>query len=147
MKATMRLGRQFGHWMLVLVLGLSTGTALADVVVIVSSSSPVASLGKNQLADIFLGKVARFPGGREAVPIDQKEGTVERDEFYIRFIGKSSAQMKAYWSKVIFTGRGQPPREMADSSDVKKQIAENPNAIGYIDRADVDASVRILQLK
>lgn len=142
----MRPGKQVGRCVLVLALALVSGgdAVLADVVVIVSSRSPVAELSKNQLADIFLSKVMRFPDGREAVPIDQKEGTPARDEFYDRFTGKSAAQIKAHWSKLIFTGRGQPPKEMPNSGEVKKQVAGNPNAIGYIEQAEVDGSVKVL---
>ena len=63
---------------------------------------------ERQGTDIFLGRATRFPNGLLAVPIDQVEGSAAREEFYTRFVGKSAAQMKAYWSKIIFTGRGQP---------------------------------------
>ena len=52
--------------------------------------------------------------------------------------------LKAQWSKIIFTGRGQPPRQASSSSEAKKIIAENPNAIGDIDGSAVDGSVRVL---
>jgi hypothetical protein len=55
---------------------------------------------------------------------------------------RTPALMKAYWTKRIFTGRGQPPRELPNSAAVRKLVAENPGMIGYIDRAALDASVR-----
>ena len=54
------------------------------------------------------------------------------------------AQMKAHWAKIIFTGRGHPPEEAANSAEVKKLIVNNPNAIGYIDKSLVDATVKVL---
>jgi ABC-type phosphate transport system substrate-binding protein len=125
-------------------LSLGVGVAEAEVVAVVSSSSPVTTLSKNQVADIFLGKTVRFPDGRRVVPIDQAEGTVARDEFYIQYTGKSAAQLKAHWSKIIFTGRGQPPRAVANSSEIKAQLAGNPNAIGYIERNSADDTVTVL---
>ena len=133
--------------MQILALCLSADAVLADVVVVVSSNSPVVELSKNQLEDIFLYKVKRFPDGREAVPIDLAEGTVTRDEFYARFTGKSPAQIRAHWSKIIFTGRGLPPKAVLNSSEVKELIVENPNAIGYIEQSEVDSRVRVLLLK
>ncbi len=114
------------------------------VVAVVSAKSPVTALNAEQVADIFLGKTSRFPDGRPAVPIDQPEDSPVRDRFYSEFTGKSPAQVKAWWSKLIFTGRAQPPRQAADSSDAKKIVAANPNAIGYIDARQVDSSVRVL---
>jgi hypothetical protein len=116
----------------------------ADVVAVVSSKSAVTTLSKSQVLDIFLGKSARFPDGSQAVPIDQSEGMIVRDEFYTKLAGKSAAQMKAYWSKIIFTGRGQPPKALPNGADVKKQLLENPNAIGYMDEKMVDASLRVV---
>jgi ABC-type phosphate transport system substrate-binding protein len=126
-----------------LALSLGCGAAAAGLVAVVSARSPVTALSKNQITDIFLGKANAFPDGEKAVPIDQSESPA-RDEFYDRIVGKSPAQMKAYWSKLIFTGRGQPPREVANSMEVKKKVIENPNAIGYIDQNLVDDSVRVL---
>jgi hypothetical protein len=56
--------------------------------------------------------------------------------------GKSPALLKAYWSKMVFTGRGQPPRDAPDSTAVRTAVAENTSMIGYIDRDALDASVR-----
>jgi len=127
-----------------LTLSLGISAARADVVAVVSSRSPVANLSKIQVADIFLGKAARFPDGSPAVPIDQVEGTAPRKEFYLQFTGKSAAQLKAHWAKVIFTGRGQPPRSVSNSVEVKKRLLENPQAIGYIESNMVDGSVKVL---
>jgi ABC-type phosphate transport system substrate-binding protein len=120
-------------------------TAPADVVAVVSVKSAVTTLNKTQLTDIFLGKTNRFPDGTQALPIDQPEGSEARDAFYAKVAGKSAAQLKAYWSKIIFTGRGQPPREASNGIEIKRRIAENPAAIGYIDDKLVDSSVRVLQ--
>jgi ABC-type phosphate transport system substrate-binding protein len=114
---------------------------------VVAAKNPVGTLSKNQVADIFLGKMIRYPNGREVVPVDQVESSAARDEFYLKFAGKTPAQIKAFWSKIIFTGRGQPPPEVANSLQVKKFIAAHPNAIGYIQDNLVDDSVKVLQVK
>jgi ABC-type phosphate transport system substrate-binding protein len=128
----------------IFALALAAMPGMADVVAVVSSKSSVTALSKSQLADIFLGKTNRFPDGAQAVPIDQAEGSAGRDEFYDRVAGKSAAQIKAYWSKIIFTGRGQPPPTVSSTIEMKKRISENPAAIGYLDRSMVDDSVRVV---
>jgi ABC-type phosphate transport system substrate-binding protein len=126
-----------------LALNLLCGPASgADLVVIVSARSPVTTLRADQVAAIFLGQSARFPDGLEAVPFDQRIGSPLRDEFYARVANKSPALLKAHWSKLVFTGRGQPPAEFTDSAGVRRKVADNPDAIGYIERSALDASVR-----
>ena len=132
---------------LILLAAAATGATAAssqEVVAVVSAKSPVTALNTSQVADIFLGKTSRFPDGTQAVPIDQGEDSPAREKFYAQFTGKSPAQVKAHWSKIIFTGRGQPPRQASSDGEAKRMIAENPNAIGYIDGSAVDGSVRVL---
>ena len=127
-----------------LALGAGGAAKSEEVVAVVSAKSAVTSLNANQVADIFLGKTSRFPDGSQAVPIDQVEDAPARDKFYAQFTGKSPAQVKAHWSKIIFTGRGQPPRQVSNNAEARKAIADNPNAIGYIEPGAVDGSVRVL---
>lgn len=144
MKRTMRLAKRIGIVAIGFALAASGGAIAADVVAVVSSRSSVTALTNNQVADIFLGKTNRYPDGRPAVPIDQAEGIAARDAFYAMITGKSAAQMKAHWSKIIFTGRGQPPKQVANSVEAKKMIVGDLKAIGYIDRGLVDDSLRVV---
>jgi len=125
-----------------LLFGPTASAAAADLVVIVSAKSPLTALRADQVAAIFLGQSARFPDGTEAAPLDQRLGTPLRDEFYLRVTNKTPALLKAWWSKMVFTGRGQPPAEATDSVAVRRRVADNPDTIGYIDRAALDPSVR-----
>jgi len=119
----------------------------SEVVVVVAADTPINNLSKSQVAKIFLGKSRRFPNGSRAVPLNQNEGNSDRDDFYRLVSGKSPSQIKAHWSKLIFTGRGQPPKEAADSDAVKYLLANNRVNIGYIDRAAIDDSVKIVAIK
>ncbi len=122
----------------------AAGNAFADVVAVVSAKSTITALSRSQVADIFLGRQSRFPDGVQAVPLDQSEGSAARDEFYAKVVGKSPAQVKAFWSKIIFTGRGQPPKAVPNSVEMKKRVVENPAAIGYIEAQFVDSTVRVV---
>jgi ABC-type phosphate transport system substrate-binding protein len=133
------------HWIFSgLALALTSGVAMADVVVVVSAKSPVATLSKAQVEDLFLGKTFRFPDGAPAVAIDQPEGSAVRDEFYNKVVGKSAAQIKAYWSKIIFTGRGQPPPSVSTTIEMMKRLNANPAAIGYIDSGMLNDTVKVV---
>ena len=128
---------------LLVLAGTPAGPAgAAELVVIVSARNPVAALRPDQVAAIFLGQAARFPDGVEAVPLDLPLGSKLRDEFYERVANKTPALLKAHWSKMVFTGRGQPPGEVLDSAAVRRRVADNPELIGYIERSALDASVR-----
>ncbi len=137
------MGTRIRHLMAAAALALATcANASAELVVIVSARNPLPALSPDQVAAIFLGQAGRFPGGGEVVALDQRLGSNEREQFYAQVTGKTPALLKAHWSKMVFTGRGQPPREAVDSASVRRMVADNPSMIGYIDRAALDASVR-----
>lgn len=126
--------------------GVQSSTA-DTVVVVVSSDSPVTEISRLHLADLYLGRTTRFPDGEPAEPIDQKTTSTARADFYQRYLGRSLAEIKAHWSRLIFTGRGRPPRDVPTGEDVRRLVAENPGTIGYIERRLVDGSVHIVRVE
>jgi len=112
--------------------------ALAEVVVVVNPKAAEASMTKDQVAQFFLGKSSAM------TPVDQPDSAPIRAEFYKKVTDKDASQVKALWSKLVFTGKATMPKEAGDSAAVKKAVAADPKAIGYIDKGAVDASVKVI---
>ncbi|MEJ5999211.1 phosphate ABC transporter substrate-binding protein [Paucibacter soli] len=123
---------------------LSAGAAWADVVIIVNPKNPVASLTPEQVSALFLGKTSTLPSGAAAALADQLETAPLYEEFYAKVAGKSGSQVKAAWSRLTFSGKGTPPRPMANSAEVRKFVAGNQDAVGYIEKSAVDGSVKVV---
>jgi ABC-type phosphate transport system substrate-binding protein len=137
--------RQSVIYSILLVSGLfMTNVAGAQVAVIVNSKSTTAQMTADQVSAIFLGKTRALPGGGVAQPVDLPASAPERDQFYLKVTGKTASQVKAIWSRLVFSGKGLPPKELGTAADVKRFVATNPNAIGYIEKSAVDASVRVV---
>ncbi|PTT89431.1 phosphate ABC transporter substrate-binding protein [Pelomonas sp. HMWF004] len=107
-------------------------------------SKAPAQVSAEELAAIFLGAAKSYPNGERAIPLDLKPGSEPYGVFYQKVAGRTEAQMKAHWSRLMFTGKGQPPQEAGDSAAMKKLVAANPNMLGYVEASLVDASVRVV---
>lgn len=118
-------------------------SVLAEISIIVHPSN-AASVSSDDVSRIFLGKKKSFSDGNTVVPINLKEGSDTRETFNSTVLNKNSSQLKAYWSKLVFTGKGAPPKEVASAAEMLKLIANNPNMIGYLDSSAVDASVKVV---
>ncbi|HAT30265.1 MAG TPA: hypothetical protein DCW29_05265 [Janthinobacterium sp.] len=116
---------------------LAAPAARAATVVIVNPKNNL-HLPAAQAAQIFLGKSTRL------TPVDLADSSPTRAEFYQKIAGKDQDQMKAIWSKIVFTGRGFPPREYNTNAEVKRAVAADAGAIGYIDKAAVDETVKVI---
>lgn len=64
-------------------------------------------MSQDYVQRIFLGKATRFENGKVANPINQSEGNPARDEFISKALEKTDSQYRAYWSRLIFTGKGE----------------------------------------
>lgn len=117
---------------------VAAAPAFAEVVVVVSASSAQSAMSKDDVAQYFLGKSSAM------TPIDQPESAPIRAEFYKQVTDKEASQAKALWSKLVFTGKATMPKEAASSADVKKAVAGNPKAIGYIEKSAVDSTVKVV---
>lgn len=112
--------------------------AFAELVIIVNPQNPATRMFPSQAAQFFLGGSVLF------TPIEQPENSAIRAEFYKKVLEKEPAQVQAIWSKIVFTGKGKPPKEAKSSAEVKKAVSETPNAIGYIEKSAVDDSIKVI---
>jgi len=119
-------------------------SAFAQVAVVVGAKSDISTLTSDQVSSIFLGKSDKFPNGNTALPLDQVAGSDIRTKFYDKVTGKSEAQVKSAWSRLVFSGKGTPPKEVASAAEVKKLVSSNPNTIGYIEKSAIDSSVKVV---
>lgn len=111
--------------------------AHAEVAVIVNPGAAKAP-SQSEVANIFLGKDKSLKG------VDQAGWNPAKEAFYAGVTNKNESQLKSYWSGLIFTGKGQPLPSVADDAAVVARVAAEADAIGYVDSAAVNNSVKVL---
>ncbi|MFZ8200379.1 phosphate ABC transporter substrate-binding protein [Alteromonas portus] len=115
----------------------------AGTAVIVNASNN-SGIDLDTVKKIYLGKVKAFPDGSRAIPLTFEQGNAARDAFNNSVLGKSESQYSAFWSKLVFTGRGTPPEMIESEDEMLKLVATNPNTIGFIDESKVDGQVKVV---
>lgn len=116
---------------------LVTGNARADDTafnVIVHRDNPIASITRTELSAIYMKRTRSWAGGREIVPVDQPATSPVRERFSRAVHGKNVAYVTRYWQRLIFSGRGIPPRQLRDDAAVLELVKKRRGAIGYIGR-------------
>ena len=117
-----------------IVLGLLCQVSNAQVVVIANTSTNISEATSEQVINVFLGKSDSLSGVSGLQAVDQAEGNSNRDKFYNATGNKTPSQIKAYWARIIFSGKGKPPQTLQSDAEVKKFVAANTAAIGYISK-------------
>ena len=111
--------------------------------VVIVHPSRTDTLGLSDLAGIYLRKRRLWDDGAPIVPLNRESGSAARETFSVRVLGSDSAHLASYWNDAYFNGIF-PPAVLSSSAAVKRYVANEPQAIGYIDPADVDDSVRVV---
>ena len=123
---------------------LTGGNACAELVVVTSPKSGVERLKHQEVVYLFMGRWRQLPSGIQANPIDQANDTPERADFYRQLVNKEPAEIKAYWSRLVFSGGSRPPYTAESREELLRLLNNTPGAIGYIDRSHIDSRVRIV---
>ncbi|HEX5354611.1 MAG TPA: hypothetical protein VFW93_00235 [Aquabacterium sp.] len=128
----------FVRTLLAMTLMASVNVAKSEIAVVMGTGG--APINKEKLANIYLGR------SFELKPVDLPEGDNLREQFYKKATEREQAQIKAVWARIVFTGKGQPPLMLPDAVAVKKAVATDPKAIGYIDKSAVDNTVKVVMV-
>jgi hypothetical protein len=123
---------------------LGAGLSRAEVVVVVNAAAGIERLTPDQVINIYLGRHRKLPNGIAALPVDQPAADSLRAEFYRKLVDKDLNEINAYWARLHFSGKTAPPAQATTAAEVLQHVLGKPGGIGYIDKSQADARVRIV---
>jgi len=127
--------------MLVIGIFCSTSFAYAEGVVIVNINN-ADTIDDKLIKKIYLGKAKSFPNGNKVNVYSLSSAESETEVFRKQVLKKSNSQFKAYWSKLIFTGKGKPATELKSAAEIIAAVKGDPNGIGFINVKDSSSEVK-----
>ena len=128
----MRYKQLFGS--LILLFIYSSQAMPADDLSFVVISHPgngITEIEEQRLARIYLGKIKSLPDGTSIITYDHAKKDF-RHLFYWKIAKKRSAQIKAYWTRQVFTGYGFPPNQLPNDKEIINQVRSTKGAFGYV---------------
>ena len=121
-------------------------TLMAKEIAIIVHPDMMVSMSKLDIQRIFLGKNNLFPDGEPVLPIEPEKNDVAHDVFLQKVLKKTPRQIRAYRTKQIFTGRGNPPKQAESTEELLALVASNKRYIAYLSSDLVDSRVRVAKL-
>ncbi len=118
-------------------------SASAELAIVVAKESPLQSLQKSDAANIFLAKTNRLADGSRIKPLELDDDNIKAD-FYKQVTGKTLPQINSYWTTLIFTGKGRPPRSLKESRRLIDLLKSDPQTITYLPIEQVDESLKVV---
>ncbi|MCP4353828.1 MAG: hypothetical protein GY795_50925 [Desulfobacterales bacterium] len=125
--------------------------AFADVIIIANKNVPENTLTREQLREIFLGKRVQWSNHDKIHVATVKDDDGVYEIFLKQYLNKSHAKWKSYWKRMVFTGRGVPPKTIISEAEAIAYIAETKGAVGYISSEGIqdesEPVVKIIKIK
>lgn len=104
--------------------------AYAETLYVVASNNlRGTTMSSTEIKRILLGEVTSIKN--ERVRLIYPSYSSKAIVILSKFVGKGGSvrDLKSYWSKMIFTGRGNPPETANDEEELKRLLSED-NSIG-----------------
>ena len=128
--------------LLLAVLAPASGAGDERLVVIVHPGRREA-LAVEDVAQIYLRRMRFWSDGAPMVPLNLPTGTPLRSRFSRLVLRRSETRLASYWNRQYFEGV-LPPATLASVEAVRRYVASDPNAVGYVPASAVDGSVQAL---
>jgi ABC-type phosphate transport system substrate-binding protein len=105
--------------------------------------SRTTRMNRAEVARIYLRKQRFWADGEPIVAVNREAGSRAREQFSELVLGSETSWLAAYWNEQYFQGIF-PPATLSSGAAVKKFVASERNAIGYIEAGEVDESVAVV---
>lgn len=116
----------------------------ADIVIVASPGVQAPSISEKDIEQIFTGRRNSIQG-RYIKPLDLPEKSPGREAFYKRLMNKDQSQMRMFWARMIFSGKGKAPQAVGSVSDLQRLITTSGRSyISYLKETDVTEDMNVL---
>jgi ABC-type phosphate transport system substrate-binding protein len=116
---------------LLAIMAFSSAAYAEDIIIIANKDVPDSTLTQDEIKKIFLGRMVHWSdNSRIHAATVRDEGIHEK--FLKQYLEKTEAKWKIYWKRMVFTGRGVPPKSINTEAELIAYVAETKGALGYI---------------
>jgi ABC-type phosphate transport system substrate-binding protein len=114
-----------------------------DPIAVIVHPERRADLSIDDVAQIYLRRKRFWSDGSPVVPVNLSSTDPLRKRFSRVVLRQDAQRLAEYWNRQYFYGVF-PPATLASAEAMRRYVAADPNAIGYVPSSLVDDSVRIL---
>lgn len=150
---TLPLVRRFiGYSIFSLTLGLNSALALAEKIVdeqklLLNPPPNIDSLSLNEARSIFSMRVRIWPDGSAITVFVLPGHTQLHSKFVKEKLRLLPHQLKRNWDRMVYTGIGRAPIEVADEQEMLARLQATPGSIGYTSMEVASEQLHILQVR
>ncbi|WP_206019596.1 substrate-binding domain-containing protein [Pseudomaricurvus alkylphenolicus] len=108
------------------------GPSMADARLTLNPPPHVESLSLNEVRAIFSMRVRAWPDGSPITVFVLPDDDPQHQTFVRQVLTLLPHQLRRNWNRLVYTGIGQAPVEVASETEMRRRLAATPGSIGYL---------------
>jgi hypothetical protein len=113
---------------------------------IANTSGAPAEMKHTELKAVLMGETQRWKNGKRILIALMKTNTALGKTTSEKIYDMSGDELNKYWLSLVFQGKAQAPVFFTSVSELQNYVAENPGAIGIIDKPVPNAETRAVMI-
>lgn len=123
---------------------LLSGAKAWSEMIIVNPKVPVTTISPNAVRAMFAMKLLQWPDGQPVRVFVLPDDNLLHRTFCKEVLHVYPYQLRQTWDRLVYSGTGQAPTEVASEEEMLKKVASTPGAMGYARKVKPGDRVRIL---
>ena len=134
--------------LLILCLFFSAASTAQEtsLAVIANVSGAPTEMKQSQLKAVLMGETQRWKNGKRILIALMKTNTPVGKTTSTKIYDMSGEELNKYWLSLVFQGKAQAPVFFTSLTELQNYVAQNPGAIGIIDKPVTAGEVRSLEI-
>lgn len=124
----------------------TAGQQESEVVVIVAPTSGGQSVSRSTLRAIYGMRLHKWPDGMPIRVFVYRDDHPDHVAFSKSVLQVFPHQLRQAWDRLVFSGLGQYPEQVATPQEMLTRVSATPGAVGYVKSSEVNQNVHILQV-
>lgn len=133
--------------LLLAVLLCFAGLVRADDVVITHPGNANTAMSLASVRAIFSMRLNTWPDGTAVTVFVLPDRHPQHAHFSRTVLKMLPYRLRREWDRLVFSGTGAAPIEVANTDEMRRRVASTPGSIGYLDGGELDESVRALAIQ
>lgn len=135
-------------WFVLTYLGCTAAQAETTQLSLVLHSPPkIEELSVNEARAIFSMRMRIWPDGSPITVFVLPHDAPKHNHFVRSILKLLPHQLKRNWDRLVYTGIGQAPLEVANEQQMIQQLKATPGSIGYINSGSRDETLHLIKLR
>lgn len=118
----------------------------SNLTIIGNKTGVPAAITSNDLKSIFKGEKQRWSNGTKISIALLKTSTTGGKTICKKVYNQSADEVNKYWLALVFQGKAEAPVFFNSAADLEAYVAQNPGAIGIIDRTAESSELKVVTL-